>query len=88
MNEQGRLIDEMNAVSAEVLDDLTLRVEEIEQAYRAIARKMGQLYMRADEHAASSLTRSLDKPMRNVLDNERSLAAILEILQDHSKRGR
>ena len=43
---------------------------------------------RADEHAASSLTRSLDKPMRNASDNERSFAAILELLQNLRNRGR
>ena len=77
----------MNAVSPEVLDELTRRVKDIEQSYRAVAEKMGQLYMRADEYAAASLTRSLDKPMRNASDNERSFAAILEVLQDLNNRG-
>ena len=88
MSEQSRLIDEMNTVSPEVLEELTRRVKDIEQSYRAVALKMGQLYMRADEHAASSLTRSLDKPMRNASDNERSFAAILEVLQNLSIRAR
>ncbi len=88
MSDQARLVEEMAAVSDDVLEDLTRRVKDIDQSYRAVARKMGQLYMCADEHSATSLTRSLDKPMRNASDNERTFAAILEALQMVGNRGR
>jgi hypothetical protein len=42
---------------------------------------MGQLYMCADENKVASLTKGLDKPMRNASDNEQMFSALLEELQ-------
>lgn len=82
------LADDLGHVSEAVREELARRVMEIESGYRAIAEKMGQLYMRADEHELASLTRSLDRPMRNASDNERALGAILEELTAaHPRRG-
>jgi hypothetical protein len=72
---------ELAALSAEVLAELMRRVQDIDNSYRAVAQKMGQLYMRADEYKVASLTLALDKPMRNASDNEQTFAAILEQLQ-------
>lgn len=74
------------ALSNEVLRDLTRRVEDIDNSYRAVAEKMGQLYMLADENNVASLTSSLDKPMRNASDNEQMFAGILEELRMQANR--
>ncbi|NJN00791.1 MAG: hypothetical protein HC793_04255 [Aquincola sp.] len=66
---------------AAVLDEMTRRVEDIDNSYRAMAEKVGQLYMRADEHHLGAITRHLDKPMRNASDNERMFAGLLEDLR-------
>jgi hypothetical protein len=74
----------LHSVGAEVIEELTRRVEDIDRAYRAVAEKMGQLYMQADVHRLSALTRRLDKPMRNASENEQAFAAILEELRLHA----
>jgi len=71
----------LDAVSDEVLDELIKRIQDIDNSYRAVAQKMGQLYMCADENKVASLTRSLDKPMRNASDNEQTFASILDDLR-------
>ncbi len=58
----------------------------IDDSYRAVAEKMGQLYMCADAYRVGALTRSLDKPMRNASDNEQMFAAILDTLRMHANR--
>jgi hypothetical protein len=68
-------------LSEDVLAELIRRIKDIELGYRLVAQRMGQLYIYADQHDMSALTRSLDKPMRNASDNERALAAILDDLQ-------
>jgi hypothetical protein len=73
-------------VSAEALDELTRRVQDIDNSYRAVAEKMGQLYMCADTHKVAALTRRLDKPMRNASENEQMFAAILEELRMHANQ--
>lgn len=72
---------ETKDLSAELLLDLTRRVQDIDNSYRAVAEKMGRLYMCADENNVASLTRSLDKPMRNASENEQMFAGILEELK-------
>ena len=57
-----------------------------DNSYRAVAEKMGQLYMCADENKVASLTRRLDKPMRNASDNEQTFSAILEELRMQANR--
>lgn len=63
------------------LDDLIRRVDDINHSYTAVAAKMGQLYLHADERHVSSLTERLDKPMRNASENQQSFAAILDELR-------
>lgn len=87
MSESGRLVDEISNISNEAREDLTRRVRDIEQGYRAVAEKMGQLYICADRNEVASLTRSLDKPMRNASENEQTFAAILDVLQIAENRG-
>lgn len=70
-----------DALADEALDDLMKRVQDIDNSYRAVAQKMGQLYMAADEHKVGMLTDLLDKPMRNASENEQAFAAILEELR-------
>jgi hypothetical protein len=69
------------AVPEQVLAEVIRRVREIEASYRDVAQKMGQLYMYADQHELGSLTRNLDRPMRNASDNERVMVSILDELQ-------
>lgn len=61
--------------------ELIRRVQDLDNSYHAVAEKMGQLYMCADEARLASLTRCLDKPMRNASDNELTFAAILDELR-------
>ncbi len=77
---------ELEEMTEAVLQDLLRRVQDIDNSYRAVAEKMGQLYMCADENHVASLTRSLDKPMRNASENEQMFAAILEELKTHANR--
>ena len=79
-------VRELDALDASVLDELNRRVEDIDNSYRAVAEKMGQLYMLADENKLATLTGDLDKPMRNASDNEQTFAAILEDLRMHINR--
>lgn len=72
---------ELNEVSRDALTELTQRVQDIDNSYRAVAEKMGQLYMCADSNNAAALTRRLDKPMRNASENEQTFAAMLDELR-------
>ncbi|HEY6133038.1 MAG TPA: hypothetical protein VIW70_03580 [Rubrivivax sp.] len=74
------------AIPDEVLTELVRRVGQIEAMYREIAQRMGQLYMYADQHELASLTRNLDRPMRNASDNERAMVSILGELHWHATR--
>lgn len=86
MTEETGLGNDLANVSGEVLGELTKRVQDIDNSYRAVAEKMGQLYMCADENKVASLTRRLDKPMRNASDNEQTFSAILEELKMQANR--
>lgn len=86
MTEETELGADLANVSEGVLGELTKRVQDIDNSYRAVAEKMGQLYMCADENKVASLTRRLDKPMRNASDNEQTFSAILEELRMQANR--
>lgn len=88
MNTNAQIKLELEDASDEVLGELTRRVQDIDNSYRAVAEKMGQLYMCADENKVTSLTRILDKPMRNASDNDQTFAAILTDLGNYSNRRR
>ena len=81
MTEKTKLAMELANVSDDALGEQTRRVQDIDHSYRAVAEKMGQLYMCADENKVVSLTETLDKPMRNASDNEQTFAAILDELR-------
>jgi hypothetical protein len=68
-------------IDLEVLQDLTRRVTDIDNTYRAVAEKVGQLYMKADDAGLNDVTELLDKPMRNASDNQQSFAELLGELQ-------
>ncbi len=72
---------DLDDVTAEALTELTQRVQDIDNSYRAVAEKMGQLYMCADTNNAGALTQRLDKPMRNASENEQTFAAMLDELR-------
>lgn len=72
---------ELDDVTQDALTELTQRVQDIDNSYRAVAEKMGQLYMCADSNNAGALTQRLDKPMRNASENEQTFAAMLDELQ-------
>lgn len=78
----------LEEINDQILGELTRRVQDIDNSYRAIAAKMGQLYMFADENKVVSLTNGLDKPMRNASENEQMFAAILKDLQTRANRSR
>ena len=86
MTESNETNAELAELTTDALAELTRRVEDISNSYRAVAEKMGQLYMSADEHKVSMLTARLDKPMRNASDNEQSFSAILEELRAHARQ--
>lgn len=77
---------ELSEVSDEVLAELTRRIQDIDNSYRAVAEKVGALYIYADENNVAALNRSLDKPMRNASENEQTFAAILEDLRMYGNR--
>ncbi len=75
---------ELEKIDVDGLSELIRRVQDINNSYRAVAEKMGQLYMCADELKFTALTKELDKPMRNASDNEQMFSAALEELQAYS----
>jgi hypothetical protein len=75
------MISELETIDATAIGELTRRVQDINNSYQAVAEKIGQLYMCADELKVTSLTKGLDKPMRNASDNEQMFAALLDDLQ-------
>lgn len=77
---------EAKAVPDQVLAELIRRVREIDMLYRSVAQKMGQLYIYADQHELDTLTRSLDRPMRNASDNEHAMVSLLDALQLNAHR--
>lgn len=81
MNDTAKILTELGSIDAEAVADLTRRVQDIHNSYRAIAEKMGQLYMSADENKVASLTKGLDKPMRNASDNEQMFSSLLDELR-------
>jgi len=68
-------------VKSEELEELIHRVQEVDNSNRAVAQKMGQLYLYADDYKLEELTKALDKPMRNASDNQQAFAAIPEELR-------
>lgn len=71
----------LSDVPLATLDELVQRVETIDNAYRALAEKMGQLYMRADEAGLADLTPLLDKPMRNASENHQAFVALAQTMR-------
>lgn len=86
MTDNSKMLAELDAVGEAAVHELARRVQDISNSYRAVAEKMGQLYMFADENRVASLTQGLDKPMRNASDNEQMFAGILEELQGFTSR--
>jgi len=72
--------------SHEVLAELMRRAQEIDDGYRSVAQKMGQLYLCADRHHMAGLTAALDEPMRSTSNTAQIVAAILEQLRALSVR--
>lgn len=81
MQADQRTFLDLDDVTREALTELMQRVQDIDNSYRAVAEKMGQLYMCADANNAAALTQRLDKPMRNASENEQTFAAMLDELR-------
>lgn len=81
MSERPVASQDLGSVDWDVLDDLGRRVEAIDHAYRAIAEKVGQLYIKADESGLTGVTELLDKPMRNASDNQQAFTALHDEIQ-------
>ncbi|WP_372658079.1 hypothetical protein [Hydrogenophaga sp.] len=81
MSEKPRTFHDLGSVSLHVLDEMGRRVEDIDTAYRAIAEKMGRLYMKADESGLNDMTELLDQPMRHASNDQRTFAALSDELQ-------
>ena len=81
MNEKSTVSAKVKEVETGVLDDLINRVQDIDNSYRAVAEKVGQFYMLAEEHKLARLTGQLEKPMRNASENEQAFAALLDDLR-------
>lgn len=86
MTTEPKLLAGLEQLADDGVNQLLRRVQDINNSYRAVAEKMGQLYMNADELQLTSLTKALDKPMRNASDNEQMFAAILDELQSSAFR--
>lgn len=71
----------LDVLTDEMLADLTRRVEDIDSSYRAVAEKMGQLFMFGDQNGIAGLKARLDKPIRNASENEQMFAALLDELR-------
>jgi len=76
----------LDEIEATAVEELTRRVEDIDNSYRAVAEKVGQLYLCADEYHLDTLTAQLDKPMRNASENEQTFAALLDELRMQQNR--
>jgi hypothetical protein len=63
---------------ATLLAELASRLESIGRSYSTMAQQVGALYMRADESGLDSLTRTLDRPMRNASTDRQTFDALLE----------
>jgi hypothetical protein len=79
---------ELDSRDHDLLDEMARRIAEIDNSYRAVAEKVGQLYMRADEAGLEQVTEMLDKPMRNASDNQQSFAALLREVRQAGQRSR
>lgn len=77
---------ELGSVSLPVLDELVRHARSVDEHYRAAAERIGRLYMSADAHRLTALTRSLDEPMRRAAEVERSFAALLHELRACAER--
>jgi hypothetical protein len=88
MNDTATLETQARQLDLPKLDALIDRVTDLDNAYRAIAEKAGQLYMKADEDGLTALTELLDKPMRNASDNQQTFAALLADLKMHANSHR
>lgn len=77
---------ELEAVSLAVLAALVRQAQDADEHYRAAAESIGRLYMNADAHRLSTLTRQLDGPMRQAAEAERCFAGLLHELQACAER--
>lgn len=81
MNSQETHSTPFQHMDRAALEDLIRRVTDIDNTYRAVAEKVGQLYMKADDAGLNTVTELLDKPMRNASDNQQTFAELLGELQ-------
>lgn len=88
MNAERHAGQSLDEIESAALDDLARRIEDIDNSYRAVAEKVGQLYLSADEYRLDELTAQLDKPMRNASENEQTFAALLDVLKMQQNRRR
>lgn len=72
---------DLSGMPTNAVTNMLKRVQDVDNAYRSLAEKMGQLYMHADEAGLAGVTQMLDKPMRNASDNQQAFAALLSELQ-------
>ena len=68
-----------------LLNEMAKRIDDIEQGYRAMAEKVGQLYMRVNEAGLEQVAEMLDQPMRNASDIEQSFAALLHEFRQNTR---
>lgn len=71
----------LEQLDAELLDELTRRLESIGRSYSALAQQVGALYIKADGSGLDSFTRALDRPMRNASTDQQSFEALLDATQ-------
>jgi hypothetical protein len=71
----------MNQLDATTLEGIFHRVQDVDNAYRSLAEKMGQLYLQADGAGLKTVTEMLDKPMRNASDNHQAFSKLVEELR-------
>jgi hypothetical protein len=81
MTDKAEASVNVSEIGTPELEELVWRVQEIDASYRAVAEKVGQLYLRAGEQRLAGITEQLDKPMRNASENEQAFAALLDDLR-------
>lgn len=76
----------LSELSPEAREEMVRRLTDINFRYRALAEKVGEFYMVADEHNIRSLTATLDLPMRKTAESRQVFAAIMDQLKVNTRQ--
>ena len=80
VTEPDQLHAELELLNAQLLDELTRRLDDIAHSYSAMAQQVGALYMRADESGLNTVTRALDRPLRDASNDRQTFDALRDAM--------